>query len=131
SDLDEMERMIAGTLEFLRAGASAEEPVLLNLNALVEGVAEDIEALGARVRVHGRAAAPLRARPEALRRCLANLVDNARRHGGGDIDITVLDSPETVRIRVEDRGPGIAASERERVFEPYVRLEPSRARHTG
>ena len=131
SDLDEMERMIAGTLEFLRAGASAEEPVLLNLNALVEGVAEDIEALGARVRVHGRAAAPLSARPEALRRCLANLVDNARRHGGGDIDITVLDSTETVRIRVEDRGPGIAASECERVFEPYVRLEPSRARHTG
>ncbi|MPZ42175.1 MAG: HAMP domain-containing protein [Betaproteobacteria bacterium] len=131
SDFEEMEHMIGGTLEFLRAGASGENPILLNLNALLEGVAEDIEALGARVRVHGRAEAPLHARAHALRRCLANLMDNARRHGGGDIDVTVLDSPQSVRIRIEDRGPSIAAAERERVFEPYVRLEPSRARHTG
>ncbi len=123
--------MISATLEFLRAGASGEHPILLNLNALLEGVAEDIEALGARVRIHGRADAPLEARARALRRCLRNLLDNARRHGGGDIDVTVLDAPDRVRIRIEDRGPGIAAAERERVFEPYVRLEPSRARHTG
>ncbi len=131
SDFEEMEHMISATLEFLRAGASGEHPILLNLNALLEGVAEDIEALGVRVRIHGRADAPLEARARALRRCLGNLLDNARRHGGGDIDVTVLDAPDRVRIRIEDRGPGIAAAERERVFEPYVRLEPSRARHTG
>lgn len=131
SDFEEMERMISGTLEFLGAGASGEQPILLNLNALLEGVAEDMEALGARVRIHGRADAPLQARAQALRRCLANLLDNARRHGGAEIDVTLLDAPDRVRIRIEDRGPGIAAAERERVFEPYVRLEPSRARHTG
>ncbi len=131
SDFDEMERMIGATLEFLRAGASGENAVRLNLDALIEGVAEDMEALGARVRIHGRAAAPLTARAQALRRCLANVMDNARRHGGGEIDVSVLDGPDRVRIRVEDRGPGIPAAERERVFEPYVRLEPSRARQTG
>lgn len=131
ADFDEMERMIGGTLEYLRAGASAEEPILLNLNALVEGVAEDIEALGGRVRVHGRAEAPIKGRGEALRRCLANLMDNARRYGGGEMDVTILDAPDAVRIRLEDRGPGIAAADRDRVFEPYTRLEPSRARHTG
>jgi signal transduction histidine kinase len=131
ADLEDMEHMIGGTLEFLRAGASAEGPIRLNLNALIEGVAEDIEALGARVRIHGRAEAPISARPQALRSCLANLMDNARRHGGADIDVTVLDAADTVRIRIEDRGPGIEPAERERVFEPYVRLEPSRARHTG
>ena len=131
ADLEDMERMIGGTLEFLRAGASAEGPIRLNLNALIEGVAEDIEALGAKVRIHGRAEAPVNARTQALRSCLANLMDNARRHGGADIDVTVLDAPDTVRIRIEDRGPGIEPAERERVFEPYVRLEPSRARHTG
>jgi signal transduction histidine kinase len=131
SDFDEMERMIAGTLEFLRAGAGAEAPVRLNLNALIEGVAEDIEALGATVRIHGRVQAPLEAQAQALRRCLANLLDNARRHGGGDIDVSVLDAPDRVRIVIEDRGPGIPAESRERVFVPYVRLEPSRARHTG
>ena len=131
SDFEEMEHMIGATLEFLRAGASAETPIRLNLNALLEGVAEDIDALGGNVRLHGRAEAPLEARVQALRRCLANLMDNARRHGGGDVDVTVLDAGQSVRIRVEDRGPGIPAAERERVFEPYVRLEPSRARHTG
>ena len=131
ADLDEMERMIADTLEFLRAGSEGETPIRLNLNALIEGVAEDMEALGATVRIEGRADAPIGARPQALRRCLANLMDNARRHGGGTIDVEVSDAPQRVAIRIEDRGPGIPEAERERVFEPYVRLEPSRARHTG
>ena len=131
ADLDEMERMIADTLEFLRAGSEAETAVRLNLNALIEGVAEDMEALGAIVRIEGRADAPISARPQALRRCLANLMDNARRHGGASIDVAVADAPQRVEIRIEDRGPGIPEAERERVFEPYVRLEPSRARHTG
>ena len=130
-DLDEMERMIADTLEFLRAGSEAEAPVRLNLNALIEGVAEDMEALGASVRIEGRADAPVNARAQSLRRCLANLMDNARRHGGGVIDVVVTDAPEHVEIRIGDRGPGISEADRERVFEPYVRLEPSRARHTG
>jgi signal transduction histidine kinase len=130
-DFDQMEHMIAGTLEFLRAGAGAEAPVRLNLNALIEGVTEDMEALGATVRIHGQAQAPLDAQPQSLRRCLANLLDNARRHGGGEIDLTVEDGPDNVRIRIEDRGPGIPLEARERVFEPYVRLETSRARHTG
>ena len=131
ADLDEMERMIADTLEFLRAGSAAEAAVRLNLNALIEGVAEDMEALGATVRIEGRADAPISARAQALRRCLANLMDNARRHGGGSIDVDVADAAQRVEIRIEDRGPGIPEAERERVFEPYVRLEPSRARHTG
>ncbi|HMM54804.1 MAG TPA: ATP-binding protein [Candidatus Desulfobacillus sp.] len=129
-DLEEMEAMIAGTLDFLRAGGDAEQPVRLNLVALLEGLAEDAEAAGAVVRLAGTAP-PLAARPQALRRCLANLIDNAHRHGGGAVDVTLNDTDEAVEIRVEDRGPGIPESERERVFEPYVRLEASRARHTG
>lgn len=131
ADLDEMERMIAATLEFLRAGSSGEASIPLNLNALLEGVADDMEALGASVHVHGRAEQPLTARPQSLRRCLANLMDNARRHGGGAIEVTISDALASVEVRIEDRGPGIPEAERERVFEPYVRLEPSRAKHTG
>lgn len=131
SDLDEMERMIGSTLEYLRAGASSEPSIRLNLGALIEGVAEDMEALGATIAVHGRCESPFVGRPQALRRCLANLVDNARRYGGGHVDIRVLDGTDRVEIRVEDRGPGIPAAERERVFEPYVRLDASRAKHTG
>jgi signal transduction histidine kinase len=131
SDLDEMEHMISGTLDYLRAGSSTEVAVLTNINALVEGVAEDIEAFGATVRVRGKAGAALSVRPQALRRCLANVMENARRYGGDEIDVGIVDGPDLLRIRIEDRGPGIPAGERERVFEPYVRLEQSRARHTG
>ncbi len=130
-ELAEMDGMIGETLEFLRAGSAAETPVLLDLNALLEAVVEDMKALGARIRVDGKALAPVRARPRGLQRCLSNLLDNARHYGGGDIDVRIRDSDSGVEIRVEDRGPGIPESDMERVFEPYVRLESSRARHTG
>ena len=129
-DIEEMDAMVGGTLDYLRAGADTEQAVKLNLVALLEGLAEDAEAAGAKVSLHGTAA-PLTARPQALRRCLANLIDNARRYGGGAVDVTLVDNASSVEIRIEDRGAGIPAEERERVFEPYVRLEASRARHTG
>ncbi|HEY4039245.1 MAG TPA: ATP-binding protein [Burkholderiaceae bacterium] len=131
SDLVEMDRMIGDTLEFLRAGHSGEQPARIDVNALVESVAEDMRALGCHIQTHGEARAPLLARGQAVRRCLGNLVDNARRYGGGAVDLTVRDESEEVEFIIEDRGPGIPESERERVFEPYVRLETSRARHTG
>ncbi len=130
-DIAEMDAMIGSTLEYLGAGSAAEKPVRLNLNALLEGVVEDMEPLGAHITVHGEASAPLLAQPQAIRRCVANLLENARRYGGTNIDLRVRDDGENVEIRVEDRGPGIPAADIERVFEPYVRLEASRARHTG
>jgi len=131
SDLIEMDRMIGDTLEFLRAGHSGEQPARIDVNALVETVAEDMRALGCQIGTHGEARAPLLARGQAVRRCLGNLADNARRYGGGAVELTVRDGVDQVDFIVEDRGPGIPESERERVFEPYVRLETSRARHTG
>lgn len=129
-DVEEMDEMISGTLDYLRAGSDTEQAVKLNLVALLEGLAEDAEAAGAKVSLHGTAN-PVAARPQGLRRCLANLIDNARRYGGGEIDVTLADGAASVEIRIEDRGPGIPQEDRERVFEPYFRLESSRARHTG
>jgi signal transduction histidine kinase len=131
SDLSEMDGMIGATLEFLRAGSVAEKTSRIDINALVESVTEDMITVGARIKQNGYASDPMLARPQALRRCLANLLDNARRYGGGNIDITVLEQADTLEIRIEDRGPGIPASDLERVFEPYVRMESSRAKHTG
>ncbi len=131
ADLAEMDAMIGSTLEYLGAGSTTEKLVRLNLNALLEGVVEDFEPLGARITVHGEVLAPVLAQPQAIRRCVTNLLENARRYGGGQIDLRVIDSAQAVEIRVEDRGPGIPQADIERVFEPYVRLEASRARHTG
>jgi signal transduction histidine kinase len=131
ADLAEMDAMISNTMEFRRAGNAAEPVMPVNLNALLEAVVEDMEVLGARIRLHGEALRPLHTRPQALQRCLLNLLDNARRYGANDIDLSLDDRLHEIEIRVEDRGSGIPPDERERVFDPYVRLETSRARHTG
>ena len=134
NDIAEMDQMIGGTLDYLRAGRSTERCVPVDLSALLEAVAADMEVLGVAVRLRlppRVALAPLPVRPQALARCLRNLVDNAGRYGGGTVDLRLDDDDEEVVIRVEDHGPGIPAAERERLFEPFVRLDSSRARHTG
>jgi len=130
-DLSEMDGMIGSTLEFLRAGSSAEKMQKLDVNALLESVAEDMAMVGAQVELHGAASGTILAKPQALRRCLANLLDNAWRYGGKHIDVSIAEHPGQLEIRVEDRGPGIPSEDLERVFEPYVRIESSRAKHTG
>lgn len=130
-DLSDMDDMIGNTLEFLRAGASAEQWQKLDVNALIESAVEDMTTLGARIELHGATLGPIVAKPQALRRCLANLLDNAWRYGGESIEASVIDRGDQIEIRIADRGPGIPADELERVFEPYVRIESSRAKHTG
>lgn len=65
-------------------------------------------------------------------RVLRNLVSNARRYGGGQpVEIRCADAGNKIIIEVMDRGPGIAPTDRIRIFEPFVRLETSRNRATG
>ena len=130
-DLAEMDTMIGNTLEFLRAGTGGEKKVRLDLDALLEGLAEDMEILGVTVSIHGTVGQPYLGRPTALRRGIGNLLDNARRYGGGSIGIEVSSDSANVLIEITDQGLGIPESELETVCEPYVRLESSRARHTG
>lgn len=69
------------------------------------------------------AAAPLHASPAAWREMLANLIDNAIRHGraGGQIVVSCLTEDDTIVLRVDDNGPGIPPPERARVFERFYR----------
>ena len=80
--------------------------------------------------MRGAAQAPYRADPQALRRCLENLIENALRYGGS-AEIEVSDTPQRLRIAVRDRGPGIPPAELERVFEPFYRLDASRNMDSG
>ena len=67
----------------------------------------------------------------ALRRMVRNLADNAARHAAGHLAFSVAERDGTVRLGVEDDGPGIPVAERERVFERFVRLDDARARDDG
>jgi signal transduction histidine kinase len=68
---------------------------------------------------------------DALSRVLRNLLDNAARHAASRVEVTVRPEPGHACITVEDDGPGIPASDRERVFHRFVRLNTDRARSTG
>lgn len=129
-DLAEVESMIVDTLEFMRAGESTEPVQPVEVNALVGSVQADAQDTGGAVTVTGAAALPYPGRPQALKRCLANLVGNALQYGKSAA-ISIDDSPGRLSIRIRDRGPGIPESELERVFEPFHRLEASRSRDTG
>jgi signal transduction histidine kinase len=68
---------------------------------------------------------------QQLARALSNLVDNAARHAVSIVQLSVLDDGDTVRVIVDDDGPGIPTTDRERVFERFTRLDDGRARHDG
>jgi len=60
-----------------------------------------------------------------LRRAIRNLLENARRYGGGEVEAEVVRSPSArslVELRINDRGPGVPEAYRERIFESFFRL---------
>ena len=130
SDLKEMETMVTQALEFMRGLGTGEARQEVDVNALLESLQSDNEAMGRAVRIEGEARASYPARISLLRRCLANLVDNAVVYGER-ATLRVEDAPAALVIRVQDEGPGIPEAEREKVFEPFYRLEHSRSRATG
>jgi signal transduction histidine kinase len=130
ADLKEMETMVTHTLEFMRGMGGQEARQEVDVTALLESLQSDNEAMGRSVSIEGAAGAPYRARVSLLRRCLANLVDNAVLYGER-ATIHVEDTPACLTIRVLDDGPGIPPQELEKVFEPFYRLEQSRSRDTG
>ena len=129
-DLQEMETMILDTLEFMRGGRTAEKSQPVDVNALLESLQADAQETGARVSIEGAAAGPYVGRPQALKRCLGNLLDNALKYGNSAV-MRVDDAPARLVICVRDQGPGIPQAQLERVFEPFHRLEGSRSRDTG
>jgi two-component system, OmpR family, osmolarity sensor histidine kinase EnvZ len=129
ADVAEMERMVAGYLAFAR-GQDGENAEATDLAVLLADVAGDARRQGAEVTVSAPPHLALEVRPQALKRCLANLVENARRYGGR-IWIGATRKPEAVEITVDDDGPGIPKALREEVFRPFRRLDESRNPDTG
>jgi len=128
--LDEMQRMVESTLAFAREEAQAEPVRETDLAALVEGTVEDLSELGLDVRLVASEPVVARIRSAAVRRALRNLIENAVRYGKRARVGLVREGEEAV-VRVDDDGPGIPVDKLEEVFEPFVRLDPSRSTETG
>ncbi len=128
-ELDEMESMVRGALGLFR-GLNDEEPLEpVDVNRLLETIRGEFVEMDKSVTLEGRALRPFPGKPQALKRCITNLVSNAVNFGGG-AHILVRDGAQ-LEISVCDEGPGVPPEELERVFEPFYRLESSRNRDTG
>ena len=117
ADIEEMERMVSGYLAFAR-GEGSEQAQQVDLTALLEDVASAARRAGAQVRLDSPAGLTLNLRPDAARRAVTNLVDNARRHAS-QVKLTVEPHERSVQVMVDDDGPGIARDRRESVFRPF------------
>ena len=128
ADVAQMELMVDEFLAFVRGDAmEGSEPT--DAVALVQGV---VDRVGNQVRfagVEGRAEL-VEMRPQAVLRAVENLVGNARRYAD-QVEVRMVFQDRSLRIAVEDNGPGIPASQREEALRPFTRLDASRDPNRG
>lgn len=129
-DIDEMEQMISAAMTFVRDASHAGARSPLEVSTLVESLCDEMVETGAQVTLTDRERVVLNGDAVALRRLFTNLLENAVKFGGG-VEVRVLGQEGFAVIEILDDGPGIPDDERERVFEPFYRREPSRNRDTG
>ena len=117
ADIAEMERMISGYLAFAR-GEGTEQAQAVDVSALLDEVACSARRAGAQVALDAPDGLQVKLRPDAVRRAVTNLVDNARRHAQ-HIRLAAEPHGRTVQLIVDDDGPGIPSNRREDVFKPF------------
>ncbi|MCS0658689.1 ATP-binding protein [Massilia terrae] len=129
-DLSAMQEMVREGLDLARSMDTTETMQMLDLDSLLDSVCADAVDARQHVELAGRANMALLGRPMDLRRCLVNLIDNAVKYGH-EASVMVDRVGGAARIRIRDRGPGIAGAELAKVFDPFYRIESSRSRESG
>lgn len=128
-DVQQMEHMIAEYLDFAR-GEGKEEAVKTDVSALVADVVNDYQRMSMNVSLAACEAVMADIRISAFRRMLHNIIDNAVRYGMR-CNVMLTRSGGYYEISIDDEGPGIPEAQRDEVFKPFARLDPSRNITTG
>jgi signal transduction histidine kinase len=130
STIAEMDTMIGTTLKFARDEAATEARRATDLSALVQSIVDDMADAGMPATIQPAEPIVHECRPDALKRAIRNLLDNAVKYGK-TAQAAIGATASGIEITVDDEGPGIPEAELSRVFEPFYRLEDSRSRETG
>lgn len=130
NDLGEMEHLVREGVAYARSiHGSTEESRRIDLDSFLDSLVFDYQDMGQDVQLSGKSAAVIDTRPQALRRVLVNLTDNALKFAGAaQLQVDIGDG---LCIKILDRGPGIAEAELQQVMQPFYRVENSRNRSTG
>ncbi|MGA7307720.1 MAG: ATP-binding protein [Pseudolabrys sp.] len=126
----EMDSMVGETLRFARDEATTETRRPTDIAALVQSIVDDMADAGLPVKMQPAKPIVYNCRPEALKRAIRNLLDNAIKYGKA-ASVAIQSTPKTIEINIDDEGPGIPEQALSRVFDPFYRLEESRNRETG
>jgi signal transduction histidine kinase len=116
------EVLLSSRLDAARGPLERREPVDLLGLAAEEAARVEASAGGEALRVPGD--------ERLLRRALRNLLENARRYGGDEVEVQVARRADRAEVLVDDRGPGVPEGDRERIFEAFFRL-PGHAERSG
>ena len=130
STIAEMDSMIGVTLQFARDEATTEIRRPTDIAALVQSLIDDMVEAGLPVKMEPAEPIVYDCRPDALKRAIRNLLDNAVKYGKA-ASVAIQTTPKTIEIVIDDEGLGIPEQELSRVFDPFYRLEESRSRETG
>ncbi|MHA1547375.1 MAG: sensor histidine kinase [Alphaproteobacteria bacterium] len=128
--IDEMDQMVAATLQAARDDATAEPHRRTDLTALLASAVDDMADAGLPVVMKPAEPLVYECEPAALKRALTNLLDNAVKYGQR-ATAAIRSIPEGIEVTVDDEGPGIPDDELARVIQPFYRVEDSRSRETG
>ena len=126
----EMDSMVATTLAFARDESTAKSRRPTDLAALVQSIVDDMADTGLPVRMEPAEPIVHSCRPDALKRAIRNLIDNAVKYGK-KANVAIKSTQKSIEITIDDEGPGIPEQELSRVFEPFYRVEESRSPETG
>lgn len=130
-DLDEMGELVDASMACARMQCSVPEPLRhVDADGLLGTLVDNYRDAGRFVELEGQVGRPLVTCPHALRRVLANLIDNALRYGC-DVRLCVRVDARRVILAVVDSGPGIVPAEMEAVFEPWYRAPQTSAHAPG
>lgn len=129
SDIQDMERMIGGYLDFVR-GEGDEATSFINVNQLIEKVAVAGRRAGINVQSAMAGEISMMLRPMAFERCVLNIVNNAGKFAK-NIWVSAGVVEDELEIAVDDDGPGIPEDQYDEVFKPFYRVDTSRNLETG
>jgi len=128
--IDEMEEMTEACLALAKQETNLESTRTIDLGALVESICDDLSEMGSAITVEPMSRLNYRCRPDALRRTIRNLIENAVRYAG-HATVRLNIKGNSIEVSIEDAGPGIPEGKMEDVFAPFFRIEDSRSRETG
>lgn len=128
--IDTMARMIEDILTLARTGHSSEVPTMIDVTALLAGVAAEFSTQGADIQLMPGPIVSWTLRPELFRRAVGNLADNAIRYGGR-ARLSAAAASGCLIIAIEDDGPGLPNDQLGDILRPFARLDEARNQGTG